>query len=152
MHGNPAPIDPDFERTVRTSFSRQGLMTAFRARIERIEPGHVAISAPVADEFSQQDGFPHAGFGWSLGDSAAGYAALTLMAPGERVLTAEMKTNLLAPAVGKTVVAEGRVLRFGKRLCTVQADIFAADDARCPERIHVAIMLGTMVRMTAAGV
>ncbi len=150
MRQIPAPINPDFETAVRDSFSRQGLMATFRARIAHIGPGRVAIDAPAATEFSQQDGFPHAGFGWSLGDSAAGYAALTLMAPGERVLTAEMKTNLLAPAIGEMLIADGRVLRFGRRLCTVQADVFAVDGAGSTERVHVAIMLGTMVRMTAA--
>ena len=43
-------------------------------------------------------------------DSAAGYAGLSLMAPGSSVLSVEFKVNLLAPAVGDRIVARGRVV------------------------------------------
>ncbi|MCY3874021.1 MAG: PaaI family thioesterase [Rhodobacteraceae bacterium] len=140
------PLNPDFEQNVRINFDRQGLMQTLSATVVSIKPGNVAIKAPVGKKVSQQDGFPHAGFGWSLGDSAAGFSALSLMAPGERVLTIEMKTNLLSPATGDVLVAEGRVIRFGRRVCTVAAEIYTelADD---PDIKHVATMLGTMIRV-----
>ena len=59
----------------------------------------------------QQHGAGHAGLAFSLGDSAAGYAALSVMAAGSEVMTVEMKINLLSPALGDRLVAEGRVLR-----------------------------------------
>lgn len=40
----------------------------------------------------------------AIGDSAAGYAALTLMPPGVGVLTTEFKINLVAPAGGEGIV------------------------------------------------
>ncbi len=121
-------------------------MQMFSAALVSVEPGNVTIKAPVSREVCQQDGFPHAGFGWSLGDSAAGFSALSLMAPGERVLTVEMKTNLLSPATGDVLVAEGRVIRFGRKICTVSAEIYTEiEDA--PATRHVATMLGTMIRM-----
>ena len=94
----------------------------------------------------QQDGFAHAGFGWSLGDSAAGYAAFSLMAPGERVLTVEMKINLLRPAAGDTLRATGRVLRFGRTLCTAASELHVLRDGTAH---HIATMLGTMSRQPA---
>ncbi len=121
-------------------------MRTLSAKLVSVKPGNVTINAPVAEMVSQQDGFPHAGFGWSLGDSAAGFSALSLMAPGERVLTIEMKTNLLSPATGDVLVAEGRVIRFGRRVCTVAAEIYT-ELADGPEIKHVATMLGTMIRM-----
>ncbi|MCY3877936.1 MAG: PaaI family thioesterase [Rhodobacteraceae bacterium] len=137
------PLNPEFRTVIREQFERQGLLRNFDAKLLDIEPGSVTIAAPTGPEVSQQDGFPHAGFGWSLGDSAAGFAALSLMAAGERVLTVEMKTNLLAPAVGQRVIARGRVLRFGRSLCVVQSDLFS--EAPDGEK-HVAVMLGTMIR------
>lgn len=123
-------------------------MQTFSATLVSVEPGNVTIKAPVTREVSQQDGFPHAGFGWSLGDSAAGFSALSLMAPGERVLTVEMKTNLLSPATGDILVAEGRVIRFGRNICTVSAEIHT-EIADGPVFKHVATMLGTMIRVPA---
>jgi Thioesterase superfamily len=47
-------------------------------------------------------------------DSACGYAALTLMPEDAEVLTVELKVNLLAPASGDRVVAQGEVIRAGR--------------------------------------
>lgn len=130
------------ETDIRASFARQGMMRTLGARLVRVAPGEVWIEAPIGEAVSQQDGFAHAGLGWTLGDSAAGYAALSLMPHGARVLTVEMKTNLLRPATGLRLLAKGRVLRPGRRLSTVVADVWAEGAAG---EIHVATMLGTMI-------
>ena len=116
-------------------------MRLLAAEIIALEPGHCTVAAPIRPETSQQHGFAHAGLAWTLGDSAAGYSALSLLAPGEEVLTTEMKINLLAPAQGSRLVAEGRVIRPGRRLLVVAAEVWAEDAGR---RRHVATMLGTM--------
>ncbi len=140
------PLDPDYEQKVRLGFDRQGLMTTLGASLVSIKPGKVLIKAPISEAFSQQDGYPHAGLGWSIGDSAAGFSALSLMSPDESVLTIEMKTNLLSPAVGRTLIARGQVVRFGRTICTVTADIYAVPDDGKPGK-HVATMLGSMIRL-----
>lgn len=140
------PLNPDFRRIVRDSFHRQSLLAGFGAILRLVEPGRTVITAPVGDGVLQQDGFPHAGFGWSLGDSAAGFAALSLMAERERVLTVEMKINLLAPAAGDCLIAEGRVLRFGRTICVVTADLYAERQGQSGCK-HVATMLGSMTRV-----
>ena len=50
------------------------------------------------------------------------------------------------PAVGDRLVAEGRVLRAGRRIVVVAADVFAEGSSG---RRHVATMLGTMVPVDA---
>ena len=138
------PLNPDYEICVREAFETQGMMRTLGARLTSVTPGHVTITAPIRAETSQQDGFGHAGLGWTIGDSAAGFAAFSLMGADERVLTVEMKTNLMAPAAGEYLVATGRVLRFGGRICTVASDVYAQ---RPQGRVHVATMLGTMARV-----
>ena len=54
-----------------------------------------------------------------------------------------MKINLLAPASGTRLVAEGRVVRNGRRLLVVASEVYAEGDAA---RRHVATMLGTIDR------
>ncbi|MFQ5621819.1 MAG: PaaI family thioesterase [Paracoccaceae bacterium] len=138
-----APENPDFDADVRRAFGRQGMMRTLGAEIVALEPGRCTIAAPVRDATSQQHGFAHAGLGWTIGDSAAGFAAMSLMAPSEGVLTVEMKINLLAPAAGDRLVAEGRVIRRGRRLLVVQSEVFGEDGST---RNHIATMLGTMSR------
>lgn len=114
-----------------------------------LAPGHCTLRAPIRPEVSQQHGFAHAGLAFALGDSAAGYVALGLMATQDEVLTVEMKMALLAPARGAALIAEGRVLRAGRRLLTVAAEVHAeAEDAAL---VHVATLLGTMTTARRAG-
>lgn len=135
------PRDPDYEKRVRESFARQGLLATFAAELRSVEPGAVEIEVPFSPGLTQQDDFFHAGVGTAILDSACGYAALSLMAPGMRVLTVEFKVNLLAPAVGDRLRAHGEVLRPGRNLTVCQGDVYAVSggDAK-----RVATILTTM--------
>lgn len=134
--------NPDFERTVRESFERQAHMATLNARITRLEPGAIDLTAPYDPRFSQQNGFWHAGAVASLADSANGYAAFSLAPAGTDVLAVEFKINLLAPAEGEAFRAEGRVLRPGRTLTVCRADVFgiSGGDSRL-----VATMLSTII-------
>ncbi|MGR3724098.1 PaaI family thioesterase [Abyssibius alkaniclasticus] len=139
-------LSPDIAAKIRASFARQGLMASFGATLARMEAGRVDIAADVAPAFSQQQGFAHAGMVFALGDSAAGYAALSVMPLEAEVLTVEMKINLMAPAAGR-LLAEGRVLKAGRRLVIVAADVWSegGDGARK----QVAALQGTMIPVAA---
>ena len=127
---------------VRASFARQTLMATFGAKLIEAGEGRVVIAAPITADVLQQQGAAHAGLTFALGDSAAGYAALS-MVPGEaEVMTAEMRIHLLRPASGDRLVAEGRVVKPGRRLFVVAADVFAETGSK---RAHVAMLTGTMV-------
>src|SRR5262245_16880240 len=108
--------DDDFETRVRNSFARQGLMRTLGAKLDSVTPGHVAISLQPRPGIAQQHGFVHAGAVSAIADTAAGYAALTLLPAGRGVLTTEFKINLLAPASGDRIVARARVVRSGRTL------------------------------------
>lgn len=139
------PRDPDFEARVRASFAQQTLMHTLGAEILLVRPGEVHLVLPFGDHLTQQHGFAHAGALTTLADSGCGYAALSLMAPGDEVLSVEFKVNLLAPGVGERFVAECRVVRPGRTLTVCAADVFAD---RNGERTHVSVMQATMIRST----
>lgn len=135
------PRDPDFEARVRSSFARQDFMATLGAVLAHVAPGEVDIVLPFSEDLRQQHGFFHAGATIAVLDSAAGYAALTLFPKGCGVLTAELKVNLLAPAEGPRLQAEGRVIKPGKTLTICRSDVYSvADDGRT----HVATALLTM--------
>ncbi|MGH3095607.1 MAG: PaaI family thioesterase [Streptosporangiales bacterium] len=119
------PTDPGYEQRVRESFDRQGLLETFAAALRSVRPGAVEIDVPFSSRLTQQDGFFHAGVGIAILDSACGYSALTLMAPGLRVLTVELKVNLLTPAVGDVLRACGEVVRPGRNLTVCRGDAYA---------------------------
>jgi len=98
-------------------------MKLLGARISKIERGLVEISARNRPQLSQQDGFVHAGALASLADSAGGYATLSLLPKGSRVLSVEFKLNFLKPAIGETIRARGRVLKTGRTIAVAEWEV-----------------------------
>ncbi len=138
-----SPKDPEFEARVRASFARQTFMATLGATLERVAPGEVTIALPVREALVQQHGSVHAGALASVLDSAAGYAALSLMPVGAGVVSVEFKVNLLEPAVGERIEAHARVIRSGRTLSVCTAEAWAFDVAG--ERRLVATLQGTMM-------
>lgn len=134
--------NPDYIRAVKDSFAAQGMMQSLKAEIVALAPGMTEIAAPLDPAYGQQQGYAHAGFTFSLADTAAGYAALSLLPPGHEVLSSEMKLHLLAPGRGSRLIAKGEVVKPGKRLVIVRADVYAENGS---ERSHTATLLGTIV-------
>jgi uncharacterized protein (TIGR00369 family) len=120
----------DCQERIRASFARQGLMRTLGATLGAISPGLVEIAIRPGPAISQQHGFVHAGAVGAIADTAAGYAALSLMPRGRGVLTTEFKINLLAPAVGDRIVALGRVVKSGRTLTLAQTEVFAERDGQ----------------------
>lgn len=136
--------DTDFAGRVRASFARQQAMALIRATLPLVESGRAEIHLPHWPGVEQQHGFVHGGVVGMIADSAAGYAAMTVVPPTASVLTVEYKMNLLAPADGERLVARGRVVRSGRTLIVTQAEVFAVRDGQ--ERL-CALMQQTIMVM-----
>lgn len=119
------PINPEFAARVRASFARQPFMTHLGAEIVHVAPGECDIAVAYRPELTQQHGFVHGGVLAAIADSAAGYAAFTLMPATASILTVEYKLNILRPGRGEAMIARGRVVKPGRTLTVVQADVFA---------------------------
>ena len=141
-----------FADRVRDSFDRQGVMGLLGARLGAIEPGYCAIRADFRDALSQQHDFFHGGVVATIGDSAGGYAAYTLMAADSSVLTVEYKVNFMAPAQGDALIAHGRVIRPGRTLFTTRVDVVVvAGHGREAVETPCAAMQQTIMCMAGRG-
>jgi uncharacterized protein (TIGR00369 family) len=139
------PMSLPFTDTVRRitdSFARQTMMATFGAVLRDISAGRVVLAAPILPGMHQQQGYGHAALTFGLGDSAAGYAALSLMPDGQEVVTVEMKINLVAPATGNLLIATGEVVKAGRRLIVVRAEVECETGGT---RRAVAVLQGTMM-------
>lgn len=137
-----AAQDPGYERRVRESFARQGMMKHLGAELVSLEPGAAEIRAAFRPELTQQHNYFHAGVTGAIADSACGYAAYTLMPADSTVLTVEYKINLLAPADGEELIARARVVRSGKTLKVCSADVFVKKNGA---ENHCATMISTVM-------
>src|SRR5256714_12490185 len=142
------PLNPSFARDVAESFARQPIMKLIGARLSLVEPGVVEITLPYRADLLQQNSYLHAGIITTIADSACGYAAYTLMPAGSNVLSVEFKLNLLRPAQGETFVARAQVIKAGKTLTVVRADVFAMNESE--ERRFGGTLQGTKNFMTGA--
>ncbi len=135
------PRDPGWDKKVRDSFELQSAMTSIGAKIVVLRPGYCEIELPYRRDLCQQHGYLHAGYTTMIADTAAGYAAFSLMPPDSSVLTVEFKVNLMAPGAGERFLARGRVLKPGKTVTVTEADVVAEQGA---SKVTTAKMLATM--------
>lgn len=124
------PSDPDFAQRVRDSFAKQHAMALIRATLPVVEAGRTEIHLPHWDGVEQQHGFVHGGVVGMIADSAAGYAAMTVVSASASVLTVEYKMNLVAPADGDHLIARGTVVRPGRTLIVTQGEVFAVKNGK----------------------
>lgn len=122
--------DPHFAERVHASFAKQHAMALIHATLPVVEHGRSEIHLPHWSGVEQQHGFVHGGVVGMIADSAAGYAAMTMVSPTASVLTVEYKMNLVAPADGEQLIARGKVVRPGRTLIITQAEVFAVKDGQ----------------------
>jgi uncharacterized protein (TIGR00369 family) len=137
---------PDIETRIRASFAQQGLMTTLGARLTHVAPGEVAIELDYAEHITQQHAFVHGAAIAAIGDTACGYAALTLLPEDAEVLTVEYKINFVAPAQGTKFIAKGTAKKSGRTLTVCTGDVFTIGAEG--EKL-IATILATMMRVVA---
>lgn len=141
-------LNPAFGDCVKRSFERQPVMNLIGARLTLVEAGVIEITLPYRADLAQQHGYIHAGIITTIADSACGYAAYTLMPAGSEVLSVEFKVNLLRPSRGAKFVARAEVVKAGKTLTVVGANVFASDETESREL--VAMMQATIICLRQA--
>ncbi|MBP0048081.1 PaaI family thioesterase [Marinobacterium sp. AK62] len=135
------PRNPDFEQETRRVFDDAPFIRELGVELGQFSPGYCVTRLPLQQTHQQQDGFVHAGVQATLADHTAGTAGATLTGPGERVMTAEFKINLLRAASGDELECVAQVLRPGRSLIVTESEVFAV---RGTERRMVAKAIVTL--------
>jgi uncharacterized protein (TIGR00369 family) len=122
-------VDPDFApiaRRIRENLSRQGFMVLVGAEIAELSRGTSTLAVNRRRELLQQHGFFHGGVTAFLVDNTTTIAAAT--SRGQPALTAGYKLNLLSPATGERLICRARVIKPGRQVAVVAADVFCLTD------------------------
>jgi uncharacterized protein (TIGR00369 family) len=104
-------------------------------------PGWVKERLPIRPEFLQPH-VVHGGLIYTLADTVAAHAILTMIYPKEWTTTVEQKINFLRPAIQGGIVGVGRVVHAGNRIVYCEAEI--SDDAGT----LIAKSAATLMRLT----
>src|SRR5690242_16279007 len=121
--------DEDFapiETLIRENVGRQGFMRLVGAELGAMSRGTCTIAVDRRSELLQQHGFFHGGVTAFLVDNATTIAAAT--SRGQGALTAEYKLNLLSPATGERMICRARVIKPGRQVAVVAADVFCVTE------------------------
>ena len=110
------PLDKNYEKKIKESFSRQPFMDFINAKLVEVKPGYCEIHLAYKKDLCQQHGYFHAGIIGTIADNCGGYAAFSLMPPKASVLTVEYKINLVAPGDGERLVGRAKVIKPGRTL------------------------------------
>ncbi|HEV3469426.1 MAG TPA: PaaI family thioesterase [Pyrinomonadaceae bacterium] len=86
------------------------------------ERGGATFALDWREELSRMEGILHGGAIVSLLDTAAAFAVLTLLAPGQRTVTVDLTVHFLRPISSGRVEARARVLREGRRVCIISVE------------------------------
>ena len=87
------------------------------------EPGAVTLGLRIRDDLRQIHGVLHGGAIASLIDTATAFAIVTQLTRAEKFTTVDLTVNYLKPLKDGTATAQARVVRAGRRLFTVTAEV-----------------------------
>jgi uncharacterized protein (TIGR00369 family) len=92
--------------------------------VDSVEAGHAVLSMKVRDDLKQNHGVAHGGSVAALIDSAMAIAIMPMLSENERTTTVDLTIHYLRPLTEGTARASARVVRAGKRVITVSAELF----------------------------
>jgi uncharacterized protein (TIGR00369 family) len=96
--------------------------------LEDIAAGTATLAVNVTQELTQNQGAVHGGAIAALIDTATAFAIISLLPTSEKVTTVDLAISYLRPAVGGRLKAIASVVRAGRRLFVVSADVFDNDE------------------------
>jgi len=131
----------DFQKAIEQGFRDAPFVAHMGISLQGLGSGWCEAKLELEPWHLQQTGVAHAGVIATLADHCAGAAATTQLAPGEHVVSAEFKINLLRGARGERLHCRAEVLKPGQTLCVVEAVVYAE---RAGKREMVAKLNATM--------
>ncbi|WP_319763737.1 PaaI family thioesterase [Maridesulfovibrio sp.] len=109
-------------------------------RVEEVKDGFARLSMEIRPEFLQGAGNIQGGLSIALSSEAAAHAVMTTLAPGEDMVTVELKNNFLAPASKGMLTAESTVFKRGRTLIIVDS-VVRDDQGRMVSRSSATLMV-----------
>jgi uncharacterized protein (TIGR00369 family) len=96
-------------------------------RLEDLQPDLATISIDMRDDLRQPSGVLHGGVTATLIDTAMAFAVRTRIGLTEATATIDLTVHYLRPHMTGKFVCTAKVVRAGKRIFTVSADVHGAE-------------------------
>ncbi len=92
-------------------------------RLIEMRPNEATIQIEMRDQLRQPHGLLHGGVTATLIDTAMAFAVITCLAEDEKASTVDLSVHYLRPHLDGKVSCTAKVVKAGKRLLTVSAEV-----------------------------
>ncbi len=96
-------------------------------RLEDLQPDLATISIDMRDDLRQPSGVLHGGVTATLIDTAMAFAVRTRIGLTEATATIDLTVHYLRPHMTGKFICTAKVVRAGKRIFTVSADVHGSE-------------------------
>ena len=114
-------------RQIRKAIDTVPFARLLGIELDDISSGTATLGLNIRKQLTQNHGIVHGGAIASLIDTATAFAIISLLAPREKVTTVDLSISYLRPLSEGRVKAIAKVLRAGRRLFVVSAEVFDKD-------------------------
>lgn len=97
-------------------------------RLEELLPDEAVISIEIRDDLRQPSGVLHGGVTATLIDTAMAFAVRTRLEMTEATATIDLTVHYLRPHTTGKFICTAKIVRAGKRIFTVSADVHGSED------------------------
>lgn len=118
-------------RALAKIFSGVPLLSNLKLKLGPVGRGFARVTVDFEKRLAQVHGFMHGGVVATLADTAATYAANTLLYPERETITVELKINYLAPVKTKKAYADASVLHSGSKTSISEVKVYDSAKKLC---------------------
>jgi uncharacterized protein (TIGR00369 family) len=120
---NSQKLTPGQQSRIRQALEQVPFAQLLGIELESFEPGSAVLALNLREELRQNNGVIHGGAIASLIDTATALAILTVIPDSEKVTTVDLTISYLRPLITGRARAHAKVLRAGRRIIAVSADV-----------------------------
>ena len=139
---NTAELSEEQQRRIEHAREAVPFLKLLGIEVESVGLGTATLVVHVRDELMRNDDIVHGGVMASLIDSAFAFAIIPILDEGERTVTVDMTIHYVRPVSSGAAKAVARVVRAGRRVITVSAELFDENEKLA------ATALSTYLRLT----
>ena len=125
----PMPLGELFERA-QSVISELPFAKLMGMKLVEMKPDEATIELAMRDDLRQPSGILHGGVTATLIDTAMAFAVRTRVAPETATATIDLTVHYLRPHIEGPIVCTAKVVRAGRRIFSVSADVFSQENGK----------------------
>lgn len=117
-------IDPSLLQVAHKVFSEVPYNKLLGMELLEMRVGEAILRLKMREELRQPHGLLHGGATASLIDTAMAFAVVSMLGEAEKASTVDLTIHYLRPVTEGEIICTAKVLRGGKKLLTVSAEVY----------------------------